>query len=184
MGSTRNVDPAVDRRRQPMRLLDYFNSGMKQQVAEFIEPPDGPQVNLGAGSHILPGVDNLDRSSGWKAPLLPYDDDSVAAIYAFHFMEHLPGDVVIAQLKEIERVLMRDGILVTVTPHWSCELAHQDLDHKSFWSESTYRNLMINPHYSGSERSPDRWNLILLSSMIMGVVDRNLVVVSQLVKAR
>ena len=163
-----------------LTLLDYFNAGMKKTVMEFISAPDGPQVNLGAGSQQLPGVDNLDRSTGWKAPLLPYGDESVAAIYAFHFMEHLEGDVAIAQLREIERVLMYQGIFVSVTPHWSCELAHQDLDHKSFWSETTWANLFGNPHYR--DRQDGAWQLELHSCVILGVASRNLAIVSQLVK--
>lgn len=160
-------------------LLDCFNSGMKKQIRPFLRGPDGPQVNLGAGSSALPGVDNLDVPE-WKAPLLPYDDESVAAVYAFHFLEHLDKDMIIAQLREIERVLMFDGIFVSVIPHWSCELAFQDLDHKSFWSETTWGNLMSNPHYR--DRKDGAWQLEVQTCLIMGVVSRNLVIVTQIVK--
>ena len=49
-------------------------------------------------------------------------------------------------MEELTRVFAPGASLVAVTPHWSCELAHQDLDHKSFWGETTWRNFLHEPY--------------------------------------
>lgn len=162
-------------------LRRTFEEGMDRQLPEFLDPPDGPHINIGGGSQDLPLVEKLDRhyGSGWTAPSLPFGEGSVACVYAFHFMEHLDGDLVVKQLKEIERVLMVGGVFNSVIPFWDTELAHQDLDHKSFWSENTWRNLFDNPYYI--ERH-GQWRLWVHCCVIMGVAHRNLALVSQLVK--
>lgn len=163
-----------------MNLLETFCSGMQRPLLDFLPPREGTWLNLGAGANPKLGCVNLDQATGWLAPRLPYEDESIAAVFAFHFMEHLSGELVIDQLREIERVLEPGGVFNSVIPHWSCELAFQDLDHKSFWSETTWQNLMNNPNYHG--RAVGDWQLDLRTCIIMGIVSRNLVIVTQMEK--
>jgi len=164
----------------PVSLLDVFQVGMDRfaKWPTHIVPADKELVNLGAGNKIITGAVPLDLPDWAAGDRMPWDDDEVGAIYAFHFFEHLTKDEIINTLWECERVLCRGGILYTVTPHWDSEAAHQDLDHKSFWSESTWKNLFDNPYYDGS--MPRDWKLYEVQSIIMGLVQRNLVVVSMI----
>ena len=106
---------------------------------------------------------------------VPFD-----AFLAYHFMEHLTKADIITVLTEVQRCLKPGGVFNVVVPHFSSEAAHQDLDHKSFWTESTWKNLFKNPYYEGT--MPRKWKLREHQTVLMGLVQRNLVVVSQLVK--
>jgi SAM-dependent methyltransferase len=163
-----------------MNIRETFQVGMDRQLPEFLEPPPGIQLNLGAGNKDIPGTVRLDADMGWWAPRLPYKLNSVGVAYAFHFLEHLDKDTALGLLREVERVLVPGGVFVSVTPHWSSECAFQDLDHKSFWTESTWKNLFDNPYYDGTMKRD--WKLRVHSCVLMGLVQRNLVVVTQLVK--
>lgn len=163
-----------------MNIIDMFETGMDRHVPEFISPEQGLWLNLGAGNKKLPNCVNLDRPM-WEAPYLDYHVESVDAVFAFHFLEHLNGEFVIHQLREIERVLKPGGTFTCLVPHWSCEMAHQDLDHRSFWSETTWDNLLKNPYYEHYQ--PRDWKLYVHSCVIMGLVSRNLAVLTQLVKS-
>lgn len=160
-------------------IRSMFETGMDRELPEFLQPEDGLWLNLGAGNKPLPLCINLDKPA-WQAPYLDYHTESVAAIWAFHFLEHLDGETVIAQLREIERVLMVGGTFTCLVPHWSSEMAHQDLDHKSFWSETTWDNLLANPYYDHGQ--PLGWKLQLHSCVIIGLVSRNLAILTQLVR--
>jgi SAM-dependent methyltransferase len=106
---------------------------------------------------------------------------SVGGAVAFHFMEHLAKDDAIKMIQEVERVLAPGGVFNMVTPYWMSEMAYQDLDHKTFWTENTFRNLFNNPYYDGT--MPRNWKFKVQTCLIMGVVHRNLALVTQLVKS-
>jgi SAM-dependent methyltransferase len=129
----------------------------------------------------MPHAHNLDLPE-WDGQygLLPYGDGRVDAIYAFHFFEHLSGAQAITMLRECERVLRFGGILTTVTPHRLGSMAFHDLDHKSFWSEDTWKTLLGTPWYDKNREVP--WKLRLGFNMIAGLNERNLCLMSQLVK--
>jgi hypothetical protein len=161
-------------------IIGTFERGMSLKVEDYQLPPvEGERINLGAGSQHINGVTPLDKPE-WEAPLLPYGDETVAAVHAYHFLEHLDFDMLLAQLREIERVLMYEGVFNYVVPFWNSQLAHQDLDHKTFWAETTFENLFRNPYYR--DRQDGAWQFEIKPQIIMGVADRNLVVVGQLVK--
>lgn len=164
----------------PLNIMEVFEAGVDRYVSDALPFPDGPVLNLGAGKKDIEGTVRLDADMGWYAPILPYKNESVAGIFAFHFMEHLVKDDAIGLLKEVQRVLMPNGSMYIVTPHWSAECAFQDLDHKSFWGETTWDNLFKNPYYDGT--MPRDWKLKVNVCLVMGVVMRNLVTVTQLVK--
>lgn len=163
----------------PKDIMKVFEVGMDRPVS-WHNSPEGKAINLGAGRKEIDGTIAIDYPR-WKAGHpIPCGDEEVAEIFAFHFFEHLTKGEIMATLAECERILMPGGHLNCVTPHWSSEAAHQDLDHKSFWSESTWRNLLSNPYYGTTMRRD--WRLKEVQSILMGVVQRNLVIVSQLVK--
>lgn len=170
----------MKRQRKMKSLNEIIMWGMDREVNDLLPFPDGPVLNLGAGKKHLPGTIPLDRDNGWIAPILPHSSGTVAGAYAFHFLEHLQQHDALAMLKEIERVLMDKGSLIAVTPLAGTELSFQDLDHKSFWTEGTWRNLFSNEYYGGG--MPRQWELSVHLNLIMGLTQRNLVLISQIVK--
>ena len=81
----------------------------------------------------------------------------------------------------MQRVLREDGILQFGVPYYKSELAYQDLTHKSFWTESSFKMLMNNPYYDPETTGFD-WQLKIQSQCIIGVVGRNLMLIGQLIK--
>lgn len=161
-------------------LFTLIGWALKRDCLDMIHP-EGRWINLGAGRAHLPGSVSLDlpQWDGEKDPL-PYADNSVDHITAFHVLEHFSGPDAIRVLRECERVLRLGGLLTVGMPHWSCEMAHHDLDHKSFWSEDTWKRLLENEWYDKMQPRP--WRLAVRTCFIAGVVQRNLMVFTQLVK--
>jgi predicted SAM-dependent methyltransferase len=164
----------------PLTLLDNFRVGMDRRVPDWLPFLPGPIINLGAGKKRIDGTMALDLPDWHAGEPLPFVEGEVSGILAYHFFEHLDGAIVVSVLREIERVLKPGGILNAVIPHWDSEAANQDIDHKSSWSESTWKNILLNPYYNTTV--PRDWKLVEHTTMIMGLVQRNLVIVSQLVR--
>lgn len=164
-----------------MNIQELFKLGMKRDINELIEPDLSNAINLGAGNSPMPGVTSLDYPE-WDASRdrLPYHDSSVTAVFAFHFMEHLTGAEAINMLREIQRVLAPGGTANILVPYYKSSMAFQDLDHKSFWNEESYRVLFRNPYYEKNREQP--WNLDVHVNLVIGVVERNLALMTQLVK--
>lgn len=161
--------------------ITLFEAGMDRRISKLYPPLPGIRINLGAGRKMIEDTDPLDAEHRWWAgDPMPYQDESVSVIFAFHFFEHLTKNEIISVLRECQRVLKVGGVIYTVIPHWSAELAHQDIDHKSFWTEQSWRTLFLNPYYDGTV--PRDWNLQEVQTLIMGLVQRNLVIVSQLIR--
>lgn len=174
-----------------MNMLEVFALGMDREVKEVLPFPPGPVLNLGAGLKLIPDTVPLDADRGWLAgERLPFADGSVAGAYAFHFFEHLTKDEVIAVVRELERVLVVGGSLITVTPHERSEMAYHDLDHKSFWIETTWqkffghdyigRDGQPTPMYRGTMKRD--WHFAVHTTMIMGLVFRNIATITQIVR--
>lgn len=167
----------------PSTLLENFCIGMDRQVDEFkkIETFMLPVLNLGAGNKHIQGAESLDASTGWWAPFLEgYEDEIVGGVFAYHFLEHLDKATFLKMMKEIERVLVPGGLVNICVPYWDCELAHQDIDHKLFFSEKTFPNLFFNKYYDGTV--PRKWKFKINAQVIMGIVHRNMCLMVQLEK--
>jgi SAM-dependent methyltransferase len=172
-----------------MSVQELFQLGMKRKLETIFEPssvspPKQPLVlNLGSGNSPMPQTVSLDYPA-WNAECdpLPYDEGEVDAIYAFHFFEHLSGKHVIELLRECQRVLRRGGLLTVVIPHRLGQMAYQDLDHKSYWTEETWRVLFSNPYYNKNREEP--WKFLVSFNAIVGVNERNLALCSQLIKGK
>lgn len=166
-------------------MVEVFEQGMHTKLDRFWYGASarhaGECLNLGAGRKHIEDAIPLDAENGWFAgEPMPAEDCSITAIYAHHFLEHLTKDEVISVLRECERVLLPYGIINIVVPHFTSEQAHHDLDHKTTWTESTFRQLLTCPYYDGT--MPRKWLLRERQTLLMGLVQRNLVVVSQLYK--
>lgn len=159
-------------------MRNLFLLGMKYLPAEIITPT-GLVVNLGAGNSPIPGTISLDYPK-WNAESdsLPFEDNSLDGIYAFHFLEHLSGVHVIKLLADMQRKLKIGGVATFGTPHRLGSMAYHDLDHKTFWSEDTFKNLFKNPYYDKNREQP--WNFSIRFNMIMGLNERNLILFTQL----
>lgn len=174
-------------------LEQLFAAGMDRQgMGVLLRPMEGRWVNLGAGRkdvvQMLPDGNGevaapLDIEHDWYAgETMPIPDESVSAFFAFHFFEHLTVQEVVSVLMNCYRTLKPGGSLFTVTPWYRSEAAAQDLDHKSQWTESTWKNLLQNPYYHRTYMDGTSMEWELQFNMIMGLVERNLVLVSQLIR--
>lgn len=164
-----------------MDIQTLFKLGMKRDVDQLIEPDLTFAINLGAGNSHIPGTQSLDFPAwdGSKDPL-PFADNSVTSIFAFHFLEHLTGAQAIQILREMQRVLVPGGTVQIVVPYYKANIAFQDLDHKTFFTEETWRTLFRNPFYDKNREEP--WQFEVRVNLIIGVVERNLSLMTQLVK--
>lgn len=162
-------------------IQDLFHIGMKRKLPYLPEPITGEWLDLGCGKNPVHGAAGLDYPlwDGSKDPI-PRPDNSIASVYAMHFLEHLTGEQAIRCLREIERVLLPGGLLYVVVPHRLGSLAYEDLDHKSLWTEETWRVLFRDDYYTKHRQRP--WQLRVAFNMIAGLSERNLAVLSVLVK--
>jgi SAM-dependent methyltransferase len=163
----------------PRNLMEMLRLGADRPLI----PPwqldlDGLTLNLGAGNKLIRGSVALDLPK-WDADLerIPYDDETVANIYALHFLEHVADPIVL--LRECQRVLIVGGHLNIVVPYWNTELAHSDLDHKHFFSEETWDRIFSNPYY---DKDHDGWQFHVGTNVIAGIAERNKLLITQLIK--
>ena len=98
-------------------------------------------------------------------------------IYALHFLEHVKDPI--ALLRECQRVLVLGGHLNIVVPHWDTQLAHSDLDHKTYWDEETWSRIFNNKYYA---KDHDGWRFRIGTNVLMGIDARNLLIITQLIK--
>jgi hypothetical protein len=164
---------------QAMNFQTLFALGMKRYLPELKEC-EGPAFDVGAsGKYVAPGAIPLGAPT-WVFPRdkIPVADDSAATLHAYHFFEHLSGDVAVAFLREVERVLIPErGVLNFSIPYYSTPLAAQNLDHKSQWCEDTFKNLFTDDTYDRGA-----WQLRVHFLLIAGIVQTNLCVIGQIVK--
>jgi predicted SAM-dependent methyltransferase len=169
-----------------MEVLELFELGMDR----VIYPTDwsgshpklliGHRINLGGGTKQMPaGVENVGREQGYDADfdMLPFEADTVAEIFALHFLEHLSN--VNRVLADCQRVLRVGGLMHIVVPYGTCHMAVQDLDHKHFFNEDSWRHTFANPYYNPWGEA---WEFEIIYNMIMGVKGENLALVTQLRK--
>lgn len=161
-----------------MDINNLFELGMKRHIPLLCQPGE-IAINLGAGKQEIKGAKSLDLPK-WDAErdMIPYHDGSVDTIYAFHFLEHLPAGRVIYMLREFERVLKVGGTANVVVPHRLSQMAYHDLDHKTFFCEETWRTLFSTPYYDKNREVP--WRLEVGTNIIIGIVERNLALMTQL----
>ncbi len=164
--------------------IEIFSMGMDREVYGYNEWwPIGGQglvLNLGSGNKKIQGTTPLDLPS-WDAnhDEIPYEDGVVDSILAFHFLEHIRN--VHFVLAECQRVLKPEGTVNIVVPYGMSDCAIQDLSHVHRFNEDTWKNTFQNPYYSRPDH-PVVWEFDIGFNMIMGLVNRNLALVTQLIR--
>jgi len=115
----------------------------------------GPlKLNLGCGTHILPGWINIDSAALPGVNLvhdlnvlpLPYADASVDEIFAENIFEHLDY---IPLLRECHRLLIPGGRLRLEVPHFTSVNNFADPTHRNRFSIRTF-NFFCGATYEGS----------------------------------
>ncbi len=158
-------------------IQDFFRLGMKRDIPQLIPaPPNLPQINLGGGNNPF-GAKNYQLPEWTAGERLDERDGSVGLIHAYHFFEHLDFDTVLNVLEECHRVLDPVGVLQIVVPHAMSEGTHQDLSHKTLWTDDSFRNLYKNQYYDRGELPA----FTVHAAFIMGINWRNMAVFFQLV---
>ena len=175
-----------------MSVQKLFGWGMKRMVPQLIQPLDngGPILNLGAGNARIPWnnwfaprVVDLDLP-GWNANsgqrFAGIGDGACDGIYAFHLLEHVdrPIDV----LWDCQRILDEGAPLTIVVPYYNSQMMAHDLTHKNVFCEDTWKVLFGTPYYNGQHAGEWRFNIGF--NMIVGVVERNMCLMTQLIKTR
>lgn len=81
------------------------------------------RVNIGCGPNALPGWINLDAARGEQIDVvwdlrrgLPFADESCAAVFGEHVIEHVPRESAEKLLRECLRALQPGGVLRVSTP--------------------------------------------------------------------
>ncbi len=168
-----------------MRTIeDMFQMGMDRNIPDLISHNGKGivRLNLGAGNKTLPiEAINLDLPE-WDANKnpIPAANASVHEVYAFHFLEHLLNPI--AMLKEIERVLMPGGVVNILVSYHKSQMAYHDLNHQSHnFCEETWRTLFSTPYYD-TDCKGEPWRFAIGTNIIIGVSERNLALMTQLVK--
>jgi len=159
----------------------FFEIGMKRSVGIKEQSP-GLVVNLGAGKSKMPGAHNLDLPS-WDARFdpIPFEPETVDEIHAHHFLEHLQSSHVKTMLAEAQRVLKPGGCMFITVPLWKSKLAHEDINHMTFFSIDTWKELFSSRFYdTGGNDEP--WRFDVVFNMILGIDEDNLAICTQLVK--
>lgn len=166
----------------PCDLVTFFEAGMARPLPFFRGRYAGVSYNLGAGRKDIGDAINLSYEDGWNGEVdpIPAADGSVSTIYAFHFLEHLSHPVGV--LLEAHRVLCKGGAMNIVVPYYRSQMAFQDLDHKSFYCEDTWKELFSNPYYDTTKGENFEWQFDIGLNIIIGLKERNLALLTQLIR--
>ena len=102
------------------------------------------KLHLGCGNNYMQGWVNVDYSPAVKTDLLvdlsiypwPFSDESVEAIYADQFLEHLENTPRV--MHEVYRILKPNGIFYGQVPYCGSVWAFIDPTHKAFFCERSF----------------------------------------------
>jgi len=164
---------------QMQSIQDLFKIGMSRDIPQLLNMNGGFQINVGVGTYkILHNAESIDYPE-WDARTdhLPYESSSVDVIHCYHFLEHMADPVRV--LLEFQRVLKVGGYVNIVVPYYNSHLQAKCLDHKSMFNESTWDNLFNQYSY---DNGSGEWRLEVHTTFIMGVEEKNLALLTQLVK--
>jgi SAM-dependent methyltransferase len=165
----------------PDDIWDHLRIAMVREWPDFIPTgrpvPGGIYLHLGHGRKWVAGYTHLEwpEWDGERDPL-PYPDNSVSGIITYHTLDHIANPLNV--LAEAARVLKPGGTFTNIVPHYLSELANSCLAHKSRYAIDTWRNAFSERQYS--HNAPDEFQIGF--NMIMGLTERNLVLVTQLIR--
>jgi ubiquinone/menaquinone biosynthesis C-methylase UbiE len=159
-----------------MEIQTFAKIGLKRNIPRLIANY-GDQLELGPGKSPCGFAQFSLEYPEWDADSMPipFSDSTIDVIHAYHFLEHVKNPINL--LNEISRVLKPGGHANIVVPHAMSELAIEDLDHKSFFHEDTFKKLFANAGYE----KHGKFYLEIHTCFLMGVAYRNICIFAQLV---
>lgn len=166
-------------------IQEMFSVGMSRDLPAMAVPPFGLlSLNLGAGKKkVVPGDPiPLDHPDWDATDPMPFVDGSVGTIHAYHFLEHLNGEDVICVMAEAQRVLAPGGVMNIVVPYYSSQLMALSVDHKTAFCEDTLKNLFTDDYWDYPGTPAGGWRFKIGLNVIIGIVERNLCLITQLVR--
>jgi SAM-dependent methyltransferase len=162
-----------------MAIEDVFELGMKIKLNTPIQDYD-PEccvvLNLGSGNSPIPYARNLDRPEWFAENGIPLSNNSVSQIHAYHFLDQVENPTAI--LKECDRVLIPGGHINIVVPYYTSQLRVIGLTSHTGFCERTWGNLFSDKYYNKNFK----WSLRVHLNLVIGVEERNLCLLTQLVK--
>ncbi len=163
-----------------MNFNEFFKLAMDRDTCKILPNSKGIVLNLGAGNKLIPGAVALDYPL-WDADNchIPYPDDSINQIHAYHFLEHCKYPVEI--LKECQRVLKLGGHISICVPYYTSQMSAHDLDHKHQFCEETWKTLFSTPYY---DKNKIEWKFKIGFNLICGIAERNMCLLTQLIKVK
>lgn len=105
------------------------------------------KIDIGCGEKHLDGfvgIDIIDFGQKYVLDVrdgLPFEDNSIKEVRSEHFLEHLDNQEAINLLNEVWRVL--DGEFHVVVPNGLHPKSYL-LEHKTYWTEATFKDLEKN----------------------------------------
>lgn len=159
--------------------LYFAEFGLNRQMPDWA-PIDwgGHVLHLGPGNKHIPGTIELEWPD-WNAETDSIDlpDGCVGGIIATHFLEHLASPLNV--LREAGRVLREGCPFNILVPHGQSIMYLQDLDHKTPYVLTTWKNLLQNPYYDKDRRALP---FEIGANFTFAVKEGNVAVVTQLIK--
>lgn len=179
----KDAHPVAKLNSMPITFERLFKLGMKRDLPQLKSCPYG-KLEIAVGESGA--YQSCERTHGypewwWPRDKLPYKNGEVGLIHCYHFLEHLKGEDAISFLQEAQRVLCYGGILQFCIPKAGSEISFQDLTHKSFWTGDSFKILFNNPYYDPNE-GQIKWEFDVHYLVMAGIVERNIVLLGQLVK--
>ena len=175
----------------PDDVWGHIDIALLRERRDWITIPandSGFKVQLGAGRKYLAGWDNLDYPE-WNAEdpgrrgRIPYDDGTVGELASYFTLDHLSPVAVRRTLREAQRVLMIGGVFSIVVPHYSSQLANECIEHKTRFAIDSWRNIFSERQYDHiGEDQGAPWALEDGANFMFGLTERNLVLVTQLIR--
>ncbi len=163
-------------------IQDIFQIGMARHIPDIVPFPDikGHILNLAPANKPIKETVGVGRPEcDFDKDPLPFLSDSIRGIYAFHVLEHLHNPLYL--LSEMQRVLVPGGSVLIVVPYYNSQMMAHDLDHKHVFCEDTWKQIFNNPYYDDKAKGYD-WKFKIGLNIIIGIVERNLCLMTQLVK--
>lgn len=114
----------IGRERANRLSAPFYDHLARRRTARFLENLNQKDllVNVGCGYRPLPGWVNVDIARGYADVVwdirkgLPFNDQSCAAIFCEHVIEHLSREDGLNLLREFHRILQPGGVVRISTP--------------------------------------------------------------------
>lgn len=182
-------------------LDEFFDMAMGRPRVDWVPLPDSYEksdfigLHFGGGRKRLAGYRELDypewdaeRMGEWRYPYpnegMPVLSDTVDSVVVVHTLDHLTSAAVQHFLREAQRVLKPGGTISIAVPHHMGTLAHECIEHKTQYGLKTFRNILTEVNDASVDYPAGRqgWQLRVGYNMVLGLEERNLVQITQLIK--